>query len=49
MFSLAQLAEIGDFDERLVIDSVDSQACLRLGERGIQHRVPGSADGAPDR
>lgn len=34
MFSLAQLAEIGDFDERLVIDSVDSQACLRLGERG---------------
>lgn len=34
MFCLAQLAEVGDFEESLVIDGVDSQACLRLGERG---------------
>jgi rhamnosyltransferase len=35
MFDLRQLAEIGDFREELVIDGVDTEACLRLGERGF--------------
>ena len=34
MFSLAHLAEIDDFQESLVIDGVDTQACVRLAERG---------------